>query len=106
MFLPTIGLVFQILVGSHPQDEAMSPQAVLALLVFHSPKSIAQNLGSTPTIVLIHQLSSPSTYTTQGMGSPFSSTQSLGPSHFPLGLQSTQLARNITTGDSRNSQFL
>jgi hypothetical protein len=37
----------------------MSPQGGMALLVVHSPHSVAQNLGSTPTTVPIHQLSSP-----------------------------------------------
>jgi hypothetical protein len=37
----------------------MSPQGVLALLAIHSPHSTTQILGSTPTVVPIHQLSSP-----------------------------------------------
>jgi hypothetical protein len=43
----------------HPQDEVMSPQGVMALFVVHSSHSAAQNRGSTPTIVPIHQISSP-----------------------------------------------
>ena len=42
----------------HPQDEVMSPQGVMALFVVHSKHSVAQDLGSTPTIVPIHHLSS------------------------------------------------
>jgi hypothetical protein len=82
MFLPTIGIVVHFLsTASHPRAEAMSPQGGLALFHVHSPHSATQN----PSF--------PSTCTTQGMGSPFSATQSLEPSHFPPRLQCTWLAR-------------
>jgi len=37
----------------------MIPQGVMDLLVVHSPHSVAQNPGNTPTTITIQQLSSP-----------------------------------------------
>jgi hypothetical protein len=102
-----MGIVVQFLsTMGHSQAKAVSPQGVMALLVVHSPLSIAQkprfysNNNYNPPSLL------PSTYTTQGMGYPFSTMQSLEPSQFPPRLWCTQLARNLTIGDSRNYHFL
>jgi hypothetical protein len=68
----------------------MSPQGVMDLLVVHSPHSVAQNPGNTPTTIPIHQLSSP----------PHAQPKEWDPPslpHNPLGL-ATSLQGSTTLG--------
>jgi hypothetical protein len=100
MFLRAIGLLFQMATTSHPRAGAMSPKGGLALLVVHSPHSTTQNLGSTPTTVPIHQLSSPQPAQPKKWD-PLHCHTPLGLPTSPVRLQCTQLTRNLTSGDSR-----
>jgi hypothetical protein len=56
-------VVHLISIARQPQDEGMSPQGDMALLVIHSPHLVAKKSSSTPVAVPIHQL--PTICTTQ-----------------------------------------
>jgi hypothetical protein len=98
MFLPTVDLLFQFSTTSHPRVGAMNPQEMVvpkARLMSPSQQSIPTANSSPPTLF-------PTTCTTQGMGSPFTTHS---PSGLPTPLQGFQhrLDRKSLCWDLKNS---
>jgi hypothetical protein len=99
-------MLFQMSIEGHPQDVGISPQGDLALLAIHSPHLVAQNLGSNlqqqfqSTNSLPHNLHNPRNVPPSLQEIPW-----VVPFIYQ-GFQCTWLVKNLSGGDSMNSQLL